>query len=85
MTAQHETTARLAAGAEMPFCEKYLSVSVAFCTVVGIALGRLLPPAFDALVTVAGGLVAVPVMLSIVWIVNRLKPWYEARIAEDVQ
>jgi ACR3 family arsenite transporter len=38
-----------------------------------------------ALATVVGVLVEVPVMLSVVWIVNRTKPWYEARITEDVQ
>jgi ACR3 family arsenite transporter len=32
-----------------------------------------------ALATVVGVLVEVPVMLSVVWIVNRTKPWYEAR------
>jgi ACR3 family arsenite transporter len=30
-----------------------------------------------ALATVVGVLVEVPVMLSVVWIVNRTKPWYE--------
>ena len=29
------------------------------------------------LATVVGVLVEVPVMLSVVWIVNRTKPWYE--------
>lgn len=38
-----------------------------------------------ALATVVGVLVEVPVMLSVVWIVNRTKPWYEARVMEDVQ
>jgi ACR3 family arsenite transporter len=38
-----------------------------------------------ALATVVGVLVEVPVMLSVVWIVNRTKPWYEARITENVQ
>jgi len=33
-----------------------------------------------ALATVVGVLVEVPVMLSVVWIVNRSKPWYEAKI-----
>ena len=37
-----------------------------------------------ALATVVGVLVEVPVMLSVVWIVNRTKPWYEARVTEDV-
>lgn len=31
-----------------------------------------------ALATVVGVLIEVPVMLSVVWIVNRTKPWYEA-------
>ena len=30
-----------------------------------------------ALATVVGVLIEVPVMLSVVWIVNRSKPWYE--------
>ena len=33
-----------------------------------------------ALATVVGVLVEVPVMLSVVWIVNKSKPWYEARL-----
>jgi len=33
-----------------------------------------------ALATVVGVLVEVPVMLSVVWIVNRSKPWYESRM-----
>ena len=38
-----------------------------------------------ALATVVGVLVEVPVMLSVVWIVNRTRPWYEARVMEDAQ
>ena len=49
MSVQCETTARRAVGADMPFFERYLSVWVALCIVVGIALGRLFPPMFDAL------------------------------------
>ena len=33
-----------------------------------------------ALATVVGVLVEVPVMLSVVWIVNRTRPWYEASL-----
>ena len=33
-----------------------------------------------ALATVVGVLVEVPVMLSVVWIVNRSRPWYEAKM-----
>lgn len=35
-----------------------------------------------ALATVVGVLVEVPVMLSIVWIVNRSRPWYEQKSAK---
>ena len=38
-----------------------------------------------ALATVVGVLVEVPVMLSVVSFVGRIKPRYEARITEDVQ
>ena len=38
-----------------------------------------------ALATVVGVLVEVPVMLSVVWIVNRTKPWYEAGATEEVR
>jgi arsenite transporter len=34
-----------------------------------------------ALATVVGVLVEVPVMLSVVWLVNRSRPWYEAGLA----
>ena len=33
-----------------------------------------------ALATVVGVLVEVPVMLSVVWLVNRTRPWYEANL-----
>ena len=33
-----------------------------------------------ALATVVGVLVEVPVMLSVVWIVNRTRPWYETEL-----
>lgn len=36
-----------------------------------------------ALATVVGVLVEVPVMLSVVWIVNRSKPWYETRLQQE--
>ena len=37
-----------------------------------------------ALATVVGVLVEVPVMLSVVWIVNRTKPWYESGIEANI-
>ena len=37
-----------------------------------------------ALATVVGVLIEVPVMLSVVRIVNRTRPWYERRVGQDV-
>ena len=67
MSAQCETTGRRAAGAEMPFFEKYLSVWVALCIVVGIALGHLFPPAFDALGAMEVARVNLPVAV-LIWL-----------------
>ena len=67
MSAQCETTGRRAARAEMPFFEKYLSVWVALCIVVGIALGRLFPPAFDALGGMEVARVNLPVAV-LIWL-----------------
>jgi len=67
LSAQCETTGRRAAGAEMPFFEKYLSVWVALCIVVGIALGRLFPPAFDALGAMEIARVNLPVAV-LIWL-----------------
>ena len=64
---QCETTGRRAAGADMPFFEKYLSVWVALCIVVGIALGRLFPPAFDALGAMEVARVNLPVAV-LIWL-----------------
>jgi ACR3 family arsenite transporter len=38
-----------------------------------------------ALATVVGVLVEVPVMLSVVWIVNRSKGWYEAGVPANAK
>ena len=51
----------------MPFFEKYLSVWVALCIVVGIALGRLFPPAFDALGAMEVARVNLPVAV-LIWL-----------------
>jgi ACR3 family arsenite transporter len=67
LSAQCETTGRHAAGAEMPYFEKYLSVWVALCIVVGIALGRLFPPAFDALGAMEVARVNLPVAV-LIWL-----------------
>jgi ACR3 family arsenite efflux pump ArsB len=46
--------------------ERYLTLWVAACIVAGIALA-----------TVVGVLIEVPVMLSVVWIVNASQAWYD--------
>ena len=46
MSAQCETTAKLAANAPMSVFERYLTVWVFLCIVAGIALGQLLPGCF---------------------------------------
>jgi len=66
MSAQCEVTAKRAAGSSMSLFERYLTVWVDLCIVVGIALA-----------TVVGVLVEVPVMLSVVKIVNATRDWYE--------
>jgi len=47
MSARCETTAKRSAGAGMGFFERYLTVWVFLCIVVGIGLGRLFPAAFQ--------------------------------------
>jgi ACR3 family arsenite transporter len=64
---QRETTAGRVAGAQMPFFEKYLSVWVALCIVVGIALGRLFPPVFDTLGAMEIARVNLPVAV-LIWL-----------------
>ncbi len=51
----------------MPFFEKYLSVWVALCIVVGIALGRLFAPTFDALGAMEVASVNLPVAV-LIWL-----------------
>lgn len=67
MSRQCESTARQATGAQMPFFEKYLSVWVALCILVGIVLGRLLPPVFDALGAMEVARVNLPVAV-LIWL-----------------
>jgi ACR3 family arsenite transporter len=67
VSVQCETTARRAAGAQMPFFEKYLSVWVALCIVIGIVLGRLFPQVFDALGAAEIARVNLPVAV-LIWL-----------------
>jgi ACR3 family arsenite transporter len=65
MSVQCETTGKRAVGADMPFFERYLSVWVALCIVVGIVLGRFFSPAFDALGAMEVARVNIPVAVIV--------------------
>jgi ACR3 family arsenite transporter len=67
MSTQCETTGKRAAGADMPFFERYLSVWVALCIVVGILLGRFASPVFDALGAMEVARVNIPVAV-LIWL-----------------
>ncbi|MDH3788141.1 MAG: ACR3 family arsenite efflux transporter [Xanthomonadales bacterium] len=67
MSTQCETTGRRAAGAEMPFFERYLSVWVALCIVFGIVLGRFFPKSFEALGAMEISKVNLPVAV-LIWL-----------------
>jgi arsenite transporter len=67
MSAQCETTAKAAAGAPMSFFERYLTVWVFLCIVVGIALGQFLPAPFQALGRMEVARVNIPVGL-LIWV-----------------
>jgi ACR3 family arsenite transporter len=73
--------------------ERYLTVWVFICILVGIAAGQLFELAVAAaislfgfesgaaLTTVVGVLIEVPVMLLVVGVVNSSKGWYERQAA----
>ena len=67
MSGQCESTSRRAGGADMPFFERYLSLWVALCIVVGILLGRFLPGVFDTLGAVEVARVNLPVAV-LIWL-----------------
>jgi ACR3 family arsenite transporter len=67
MSVQCETTGRRAVGADMPFFERYLSIWVALCIVVGILLGRFLPDTFEALGAMEVASVNIPVAV-LIWL-----------------
>jgi len=67
VSTQCESTARRAGGADMPFFERYLSLWVALCIVVGILLGRFLPGVFDTLGAVEVARVNLPVAV-LIWL-----------------
>ncbi|MEB0136531.1 ACR3 family arsenite efflux transporter [Actimicrobium sp. CCC2.4] len=67
MSAQCEVTAKRAAAAPMSFFERYLSVWVGLCIVVGIALGQWLPGVFRAIGAMEVAKVNLPVGL-LIWV-----------------
>jgi ACR3 family arsenite transporter len=67
MSAQCETTAKLAANAPMSVFERYLTVWVFLCIVVGIGLGQFLPAPFQALGRMEFARVNIPVGL-LIWV-----------------
>jgi len=67
MSIQCETTARRAAGAAMPFFERYLSAWVVLCIGAGILLGRVFPQVFDGLGAMEIARVNLPVAV-LIWL-----------------
>ena len=67
MSAQCETTGKRAAGKQMPFFERYLSLWVALCIVAGIVLGRLVPGMFETLGSMEVAQVNLPVAV-LIWL-----------------
>ena len=67
MSVQRETTERRTGGAKMPFFERYLSLWVALCIVVGILLGQFLPSVFESLGSMEVASVNLPVAV-LIWL-----------------
>ncbi len=67
MSAQCEVTAKVAAGAPMSFFERYLTVWVFLCIVIGITLGQWLPAPFQMLGRMEFAQVNLPVGL-LIWV-----------------
>ncbi len=67
MSAQCETTAKLAAGAPMSLFERWLSLWVALCIVAGILAGQVFPAPFQALGRMEVAQVNLPVG-GLIWV-----------------
>jgi len=67
MSAQCEVTAKQAAGAPMTMFERYLTLWVFICILVGIGAGQLLPEAFQAIGRMEVARVNIPVGL-LIWV-----------------
>ena len=67
MSAQCEVTAKVAAGAPLSVFERYLTVWVFLCIVVGVLLGQGLPGVFQAIGRMEYAQVNLPVGL-LIWV-----------------
>jgi ACR3 family arsenite transporter len=67
VSAQCETTGRRASGADMPFFERFLSIWVALCIIIGIVLGRFFPGLFATLGSMEVSSVNLPVAV-LIWL-----------------
>jgi ACR3 family arsenite transporter len=67
LSVQCETTGKRAAGASMPFFERYLSAWVALCIVAGIVLGHVVPGLFESLGSMEVASVNLPVAV-LIWL-----------------
>ncbi len=67
MSAQCETTAKRASGSAMGLFERYLTLWVFACIIVGIGLGHLLPHAFRTLGRLAIAQINLPVAM-LIWL-----------------
>ena len=67
MSAQCEVTAKKSAGAEMGFFERYLTLWVFICIVVGISLGYFMPATFQTIGSMEIAKVNLPVAL-LIWL-----------------
>jgi len=67
LSVQRETNGKHAAGASMPFFERYLSLWVALCIVAGIVLGHVVPGLFESLGSMEVASVNLPVAV-LIWL-----------------
>ena len=67
MSVQCETTGRRAVGTKMPFFERYLSIWVALCIMIGIVLGQVAPGVFESLGAMEVAKVNLPVAV-LIWL-----------------
>jgi len=67
VSSQCEVTAKKASGAEMGFFERYLTLWVFLCIIIGIALGHFLPTTFQAIGSMEIAKVNLPVAI-LIWL-----------------